>query len=101
MYLVISGFMETISISKLKAPKLKAHVSAELKKFQRSVKLIVLDYNRPVAELVPTDMDALFIKEAGRDLIISALIKGTLHRKNGKLRFSGTFPFPDFLMQNI
>ena len=51
--------METISISKL-----KAHLSSELKKVQKGTRLIVLDHNRPVAELVPTETEELFLREA-------------------------------------
>ena len=52
--------METISISKL-----KAHLSGELKKVQHGTKIIVLDHNHPVAELIPISKNkSLFVREA-------------------------------------
>lgn len=52
--------METISISKL-----KAHLSSEIKKVRSGARLIVLDHNHPVAELVPLeDQDGLFSRAA-------------------------------------
>ena len=52
--------METISISKL-----KAHLSGELKKVQRGTRLVVLEHNHPVAELVPFENEPfLFVREA-------------------------------------
>lgn len=50
--------METISVSKL-----KAHLSAELKKVQAGTRLLVVDHRHPVAELVPTQKEALFLHE--------------------------------------
>jgi prevent-host-death family protein len=40
--------METISVSNL-----KAHLSGELKKVRSGARIVVLDHNHPVAELVP------------------------------------------------
>ncbi|MBL7007147.1 MAG: type II toxin-antitoxin system Phd/YefM family antitoxin [Spirochaetia bacterium] len=51
--------METISISEL-----KSHLSAELKKVQKGTRIIVLDHKRPVAELIPTELEELFVREA-------------------------------------
>lgn len=51
--------METISISNL-----KTHLSAELKKVQKGTRIIVLDHSRPVAELVPTEIEELFLSVA-------------------------------------
>ena len=52
--------METISISKL-----KAYLSGELKKVQRGTRIVVLDHNHPVAELVPFETEQpLFVREA-------------------------------------
>lgn len=52
--------METISISKL-----KAHLSAEIKKVRQGATLIVMDHNHPVAQIMPvTEDEALFVKEA-------------------------------------
>ena len=48
--------METISISGL-----KTHLSANLKKVQNGTRIIVLDHKRPVAELIPTDTEELFL----------------------------------------
>ena len=51
--------METISVSKL-----KAHISAELKRVERGIELIVMEHKRPVAKLSPVATDAFFIREA-------------------------------------
>jgi prevent-host-death family protein len=51
--------METISISKL-----KAHLSEEIKKVRKGARIIVLDHNHPVAVLIPTDTEGLFVSEA-------------------------------------
>ena len=51
--------METISISKL-----KAHLSSELKKVRNGARILVLDHNHPVAELIPTETKNLFVREA-------------------------------------
>ena len=50
--------METISVSKL-----KAHISAELKRVERGIELIVMEHKRPVAKLSPVNTDAFFIRE--------------------------------------
>ena len=51
--------METISISSL-----KTHLSSELKKVQNGTRILVLDHKRPVAELIPTDKEELFLSVA-------------------------------------
>ena len=51
--------MMTISISSL-----KANLSAELKKVQKGTKIIVLDHKHPVAELIPTGKEQLFLRKA-------------------------------------
>ncbi|WP_304226362.1 type II toxin-antitoxin system Phd/YefM family antitoxin [Gracilinema caldarium] len=51
--------METISVSKL-----KAHLSAELKRVERGIELTVVDHKRPVARLAPLNRDSLFVREA-------------------------------------
>ena len=51
--------MQTISISEL-----KSHLSAELKKVQNGTRIVVLDHKRPVAELIPTETEELFVREA-------------------------------------
>jgi antitoxin (DNA-binding transcriptional repressor) of toxin-antitoxin stability system len=51
--------METISITNL-----KTHLSAELKKVQNGTRILVLDHKRPVAELIPTETEELFISVA-------------------------------------
>ncbi|HOU39176.1 MAG TPA: hypothetical protein PK786_08135 [Treponemataceae bacterium] len=51
--------METISVSKL-----KAHLSAELKRIEGGLVLTVVDHKRPVATLSPVQEDALFLREA-------------------------------------
>ena len=51
--------METISISKL-----KAHLSAEIKKVRNGARIVVLDHNHPVAEIIPTETYDLFVREA-------------------------------------
>ena len=54
--------METISISRL-----KARLSAELKRVRKGMVLTILDHKHPVARLVPLeDSDALFVREATR-----------------------------------
>lgn len=60
--------METISISKL-----KAHLSAELKKVPNGTRIVVLDHNHPVAELVPAESEALFVREAERNYTFEVL----------------------------
>ena len=62
--------METISISKL-----KAHLSGELKKVQKGTKLVVLDHNHPVAELIPlTEGETLFVKRAKQPYVFRELL---------------------------
>jgi len=51
--------METISISNL-----KTHLSSELKKVQNGTRVLVLDHKRPVAELIPTGNEELFLSMA-------------------------------------
>ena len=51
--------MDTISISSL-----KTHLSAELKKVQNGTRILVLDHKRPVAELIPTGTEELFLSVA-------------------------------------
>lgn len=51
--------METISISNL-----KAHLSSELKKVQKGMRITVLVQKRPVAELIPTKKKELFLQAA-------------------------------------
>ncbi len=51
--------METISVSRL-----KAHLSAELKRVESGIELTVVDHKRPVAKLMPVVMDALLVREA-------------------------------------
>ncbi len=51
--------METISISRL-----KAHLSAELKRIEGGLVLTVVDHKRPVAILSPLHEDTLFVREA-------------------------------------
>lgn len=51
--------MQTISITDL-----KSHLSAELKKVQKGTRLVVLDHSHPVAEIIPTETEELFIREA-------------------------------------
>lgn len=53
--------METISISKL-----KTHLSSELKKVQNGTRIVVLDHKHPVAELVPTEKEELYLHEASQ-----------------------------------
>ena len=60
--------METISISKL-----KAHLSAEIKKVRNGTRIVVLDHNHPVAELVPTESENLFAREAQTDYVYEEL----------------------------
>ncbi len=55
----ITSVMETISISSL-----KAHLSSELKKVQNGMRITVLDHKRPVAELIPTEKEELFLSVA-------------------------------------
>jgi prevent-host-death family protein len=52
--------METISISRL-----KARLSGELKKVQKGTRIVVLDHNHPVAQLLPLQEEQpLFVREA-------------------------------------
>jgi prevent-host-death family protein len=51
--------METISISKL-----KAHLSAELKKVRKGIRLVVVDHNQPVAVLSPYESEPVFLRVA-------------------------------------
>ncbi|MBN2341509.1 MAG: type II toxin-antitoxin system Phd/YefM family antitoxin [Deltaproteobacteria bacterium] len=52
--------METISISKL-----KAHLSAEIKKVKSGSRIVIMDHNYPVAELKPLgEEETLFVREA-------------------------------------
>jgi len=51
--------METISVSKL-----KAHLSAELKRIEGGLVLTVLDHKRPVAKLSPIQEEHIFLREA-------------------------------------
>ena len=51
--------METISISKL-----KANLSAEIKKVRKGTRIMILDHNHPVAELIPIESECLFASEA-------------------------------------
>lgn len=53
--------METISISKL-----KTHLSSELKKVRNGTRIVVLDHNHPVAELIPAEKEELFLHEANK-----------------------------------
>ncbi|RKX79945.1 MAG: hypothetical protein DRP87_01375 [Spirochaetes bacterium] len=53
--------METISVSKL-----KAHLSAELKKVKKGVRIVVVDHKRPVAVLSPFESEPLFLQEASK-----------------------------------
>ncbi|MCD6397992.1 MAG: type II toxin-antitoxin system Phd/YefM family antitoxin [Spirochaetaceae bacterium] len=48
--------METISITNL-----KAHLSSELKKVQKGKRIQVLEHKRPVAILIPSDTEELFV----------------------------------------
>ena len=43
---------------------LKTHLSAELKKVQNGTRIIVLDHKRPIAELIPTETEELFLSVA-------------------------------------
>ncbi|MCK5156503.1 MAG: type II toxin-antitoxin system Phd/YefM family antitoxin [Spirochaetales bacterium] len=65
--------MQTISISKL-----KAHLSAELKKVQTGSRILVLDHKRPVAELIPTNTGELFLREAEKPYIYHPLTPITM-----------------------
>ena len=60
--------METISISSL-----KTHLSAELKKVQNGTRILVLDHKRPVAELIPTETEELFLSVADQKYSYRAL----------------------------
>jgi len=60
--------METISVSKL-----KTHLSAELKRVQTGLALVVVDHRRPVAVLSPIQSDTLFVKEASARFTYEAL----------------------------
>ena len=51
--------METISVSKL-----KAQLSAELKRVQAGQVLTVVDHRHPIAAIVPLDSEGLFTREA-------------------------------------
>lgn len=51
--------METISVSKL-----KAGLSAELKRVQAGQVLTVVDHRHPIAALVPIEDEALYAREA-------------------------------------
>ena len=51
--------METISISKL-----KAQLSAEIRKVRTGVRLIVVDHKKPVAELIPFESEPIFLRQA-------------------------------------
>ena len=51
--------METISISNL-----KTHLSSELKKVKNGTHIVILDHKHPVAKLIPTDAEELFISVA-------------------------------------
>lgn len=55
--------METISVSKL-----KAHLSAELKKVKAGATITILDHNHPVAKIVPVEpeLEPLEMIEATR-----------------------------------
>jgi len=52
--------METISVSKL-----KAQLSAELKRVQAGQVLTIVDHKHPVANLVPLGSEVLYTREAG------------------------------------
>jgi len=52
--------METISISRL-----KAQLSAELKRVQAGQVLTIVDHRHPIANLVPLESEGLFAREAG------------------------------------
>ena len=60
--------METISISGL-----KTHLSAELKKVQNGTRILVLDHKRPVAEIIPTGKEELFLSVAEKEYSYMAL----------------------------
>lgn len=51
--------METISVSKL-----KAQLSAELKRVQAGQVLTVIDHKHPIANIVPLEKEGLFAREA-------------------------------------
>ena len=53
--------MKTISIS---ISNLKTHLSSELKKVQNGTRILVLDHKHPVAELIPTKTEELFLSVA-------------------------------------
>lgn len=65
--------METISISNL-----KTHLSSELKKVQKGMRITVLDHKRPVAELIPTEKEELFLSVAEKFYSYKALHPLTL-----------------------
>lgn len=60
--------METISISAL-----KTHLSAELKKVQRGIRLVVVDHKHPVAVIEPVQDAPLFVREASEPYIYTKL----------------------------
>lgn len=60
--------METISISNL-----KSHLSAELKKVQNGTRILVLDHKRPVAELIPTETEELFLSMSEQKYLYQVL----------------------------
>ncbi|NQT58684.1 MAG: type II toxin-antitoxin system Phd/YefM family antitoxin [Bacteroidetes bacterium] len=60
--------MQTISISEL-----KSHLSAELKKVQKGTRIMVLDHKRPVAELIPAEVEELFVREAENPYVYKTL----------------------------
>ncbi len=51
--------METISISNL-----KTHLSSELKKVKNGTHIVILDHKHPVAKLIPTESEELFLSVA-------------------------------------
>ncbi len=51
--------METISVSAL-----KTHLSAELKKVQKGMRITVVEHKRPVAVIGPIEKVSLFVREA-------------------------------------
>jgi antitoxin (DNA-binding transcriptional repressor) of toxin-antitoxin stability system len=60
--------METISVSRL-----KAQLSAELKRVQSGIVLTVVDHKHPIANIVPLETEDVFTREAGASYVCRSL----------------------------
>lgn len=63
-----TSHMETISISSL-----KTHLSSELKRVQRGMRLVVIDHHKPVAVIGPLPDSIPLARSAKKDYLVGPL----------------------------